>query len=106
MDFSRVRSGVNYQPWVSVFNLCNAVVGAGVLSFPYAFRLRFLLLILAISCSCKLCDEKDFRVEKGSVRYGVAFASLPEVIFVYEALDSVHTSSISVFTAISVIIII
>jgi hypothetical protein len=40
------------------------------------------------------------------VRYGVAFASLPEVIFVYEALDSVHTSSISVFTAISVIIII
>lgn len=38
MDPVRGRGGLNYQPWISVFNLCNAVVGAGVLSFPYAFR--------------------------------------------------------------------
>ncbi|KAG0565939.1 hypothetical protein M758_7G024100 [Ceratodon purpureus] len=38
MEASRERSGVNFQPWVSIFNLCNAVVGAGVLSFPFAFR--------------------------------------------------------------------
>lgn len=42
MDTARGRVGLNYQPWVSVFNLCNAVVGAGVLSFPFAFRLIFL----------------------------------------------------------------
>lgn len=38
MDISRAPDGRNKQPWVSVFNLCNAVVGAGVLSFPFAFR--------------------------------------------------------------------
>lgn len=45
MDPARERVGLNYQPWVSVFNLCNAVVGAGVLSFPFAFRLSFLKTI-------------------------------------------------------------
>jgi hypothetical protein len=25
-------------PWLSVFNLANAAIGAGVLAFPYAFR--------------------------------------------------------------------
>ena len=24
--------------WQSVFNLCNSVIGAGVLSFPFAYR--------------------------------------------------------------------
>ncbi|BBN02052.1 solute carrier family 38 (sodium-coupled neutral amino acid transporter), member 7/8 [Marchantia polymorpha subsp. ruderalis] len=32
------RNGKNESPWVSVFNLCNAAIGAGVLSFPYGFR--------------------------------------------------------------------
>ena len=34
---SRV-GGQNYSPWVSVFNMCNAAIGSGVLSFPFAFR--------------------------------------------------------------------
>ncbi|CAM6100998.1 unnamed protein product [Calypogeia fissa] len=32
------KIGKNDNPWVSVFNLCNAAIGAGVLSFPYGFR--------------------------------------------------------------------
>ncbi|KAL3697456.1 hypothetical protein R1sor_011532 [Riccia sorocarpa] len=32
------KVGTNESPWVSVFNLCNAAIGAGVLSFPYGFR--------------------------------------------------------------------
>ncbi|KAL2644170.1 hypothetical protein R1flu_011757 [Riccia fluitans] len=32
------KFGKNESPWVSVFNLCNAAIGAGVLSFPYGFR--------------------------------------------------------------------
>ncbi|BBN01605.1 hypothetical protein MPTK1_2g08750 [Marchantia polymorpha subsp. ruderalis] len=35
---NRRRFGKNESPWVSVFNLCNAAIGAGVLSFPYGFR--------------------------------------------------------------------
>ncbi|KAL3697429.1 hypothetical protein R1sor_011505 [Riccia sorocarpa] len=35
---SRRRFGKNESPWVSAFNLCNAVIGAGVLSFPFGFR--------------------------------------------------------------------
>ncbi|KAG6554569.1 hypothetical protein Mapa_003587 [Marchantia paleacea] len=35
---SRRKFGKNESPWVSVFNLCNAAIGAGVLSFPYSFR--------------------------------------------------------------------
>lgn len=30
--------GQNYSPWVTVFNMCNAAIGSGVLSFPFAFR--------------------------------------------------------------------
>jgi amino acid permease len=32
------QSGRNYSPWIAVFNMCNAAIGSGVLSFPYAFR--------------------------------------------------------------------
>ncbi|KAL3697430.1 hypothetical protein R1sor_011506 [Riccia sorocarpa] len=35
---SRKRFGKNESPWVSVLNLCNSIIGAGVLSFPYGFR--------------------------------------------------------------------
>ncbi|KAL2644177.1 hypothetical protein R1flu_011764 [Riccia fluitans] len=35
---SRRKLGKNESPWVSVLNLCNSAIGAGVLSFPYGFR--------------------------------------------------------------------
>lgn len=36
--------GQNYSPWVTVFNMCNAAIGSGVLSFPFAFRFVVSLL--------------------------------------------------------------
>lgn len=37
------KFGKNESPWVSVFNMCNAAIGTGVLSFPYAYKQTGLL---------------------------------------------------------------
>lgn len=40
---STSKFGKNESPWISVFNMCNVAIGAGVLSFPYGFRQTGLL---------------------------------------------------------------
>jgi len=60
MDTARGRFGLNFQPWVSVFNLCNAVVGAGVLAFPFAFRSSF--LYFSFPCTVTLDGIKIYNI--------------------------------------------
>ncbi|KAL3697453.1 hypothetical protein R1sor_011529 [Riccia sorocarpa] len=62
------RVGRNESPWVSVFNLCNTAIGAGVLSFPYGFRqtgvvgglfFTFIVWVIEVFALCLLVRVAD-----------------------------------------------